>query len=180
MSSYDDDEVRAIIEHALKAQPERSLSHDVLLSIGAGVGLSSEAIERAAEEVREARSTAAATASVVSRRRRGVAIHAFVYLLVNAFLFAINALTTPGEWWVLFPVFAWGLGLALHAGLGLSARVSPRRLQRQLRRQGALGLKAAVPTRIAERRSGVRVEGPLDSIEDPNDAELAAGRAKVR
>src|SRR5438309_9881830 len=104
--SYDDDEVRAIIDHALKAQPSAGVSHDDLLAIGAGVGLSRDALERAAETVLEARLDDAAAARVIARRRRGIMAHALVYLLVNAGLFAINFLTTPGEWWVLFSVVA--------------------------------------------------------------------------
>ena len=126
--SYADDEVRAIIERALKKQPEGGVSHEDLLAIGAGVGLSREALESAAEEVREARSNQAALASVLSARRRGVAAHAFVFAVVNASLFSINFLTTPGQWWFLFSVFAWGLGLVLHAGFGLSKSVSVERL----------------------------------------------------
>jgi len=101
--SYADDEVREIIERALKEQPAGGVSHQDLLSIGAGVGLSPRTVESAARQVTEARLTTAATKRVVSRRRRTLAAHAFVYLAVNALLFAINFLTTPGEWWVLFP-----------------------------------------------------------------------------
>ncbi len=126
--------MREIIERALKEQPASGVSHDDLLSIGAGVGLSRAALESAARDVTEARLTTTATKRVVSRRRRWLAAHAFVYLAVNALLFAINFLTTPGEWWVLFPVFLWGIGLVLHAGFGLSSRVSERHLSREKRR----------------------------------------------
>ncbi|MES1175399.1 MAG: 2TM domain-containing protein [Myxococcales bacterium] len=162
--SYGDDEVRAIVERALAEQPTSGVSHEDLLSIGAGVGLSSDAIERAAHEVREARLVDAARASVVARRRRGVAIHAFVFFAINAFLFAVNFLTTPGEWWFLFSVFGWGLGLLLHAGFGLFLGISAKRLERERRKQERLVAPSSGP-RIADRRTGVRVEGPLDSIE---------------
>jgi 2TM domain len=165
--AYPHDEVRAIIERALEAQPAGGVSHEDLLSIGAGVGLSGEAIERAAQEVREARLTASATATVLARRRRGVAIHAAVFFAVNAFLFGINFLTTPGEWWFLFSVFGWGLGLLLHAGFGLFSGASAWHLEREKRLQRKLAGEVPVAPRIAERRSGVRVEGPLHQIEDP-------------
>jgi predicted outer membrane lipoprotein len=180
--AYEADEVRAIVERALETEPERGVSHEDLLSIGAGVGLSGEAIERAAQEVREARSAATAKASVVARRRRGVALHAFVFFAVNAFLFAINFLTTPGEWWFLFSVFAWGLGLLLHAGFGLFSGVSPRRLERERRKQARLaGASSSAPNNV-DRRSGVRVEGPLDHIEgaDESSRAPARGRSDVR
>ncbi|HEY0468358.1 MAG TPA: 2TM domain-containing protein, partial [Polyangiaceae bacterium] len=131
---YADDEVREIIERALKDQPASGVSHEDLLSIGAGVGLSRSAMESAAREVTEGRLTETARKRIVSRRRRGVAAHAFVYLAVNALLFAVNFLTTPGQWWVLFPVFFWGLALLLHLGFGLSSQVSERRLAREKQR----------------------------------------------
>ncbi len=81
-----------------------------------------------------------------------LAAHAFVYLAVNALLFAVNFLTTPGQWWVLFPVFFWGLGLLLHLGFGLSSGVSERRLTREKRR--LLQAAGAGVARVIERRAG--------------------------
>jgi len=124
-----------------------------LLAIGAEVGLSPAAIERAAEDVRDD----AARLAVVSRRRRGLWLHALVFLLVNATLFGINFLTTPGEWWVLFPVFGWGLGLALHAVFGLSKRVSPGRLNRA-RRRLERAQQSSTRQRLAEPAARVRLE----------------------
>ena len=33
------------------------------------------------------------------------------YIIVNAFLALINYFATPEFWWVLFPVFFWGIGV---------------------------------------------------------------------
>lgn len=33
------------------------------------------------------------------------------YIIVNAFLAIINWIFTPHFWWVLFPVFFWGIGV---------------------------------------------------------------------
>ena len=33
------------------------------------------------------------------------------YLIVNAFLAVVNWFFTPEFWWVMFPVFFWGLGV---------------------------------------------------------------------
>jgi len=175
--SYADDEVRDIIERALKEQPASSgVSHEDLLSIGAGVGLSPAAIEAAAREVTEARVTTAATKRILSRDRRVVVAHGLAYAVVNALLFAVNFLTTPGEWWVLFPVFFWGLALLLHAGFGLSKRVSERRLSREKRR--LLQAAGAGVARLTERRAGVRVAGPVDQIEEPSLDDVEASRSQ--
>lgn len=165
--SYQDDEVRAIIERALKAQPDAGSSHDDLLAIGAGVGLSRAALERAALEVREARLNDAAVSRVVSARRRAFFAHAFVFCAVNACLFLINFLTTPGQWWVLFSVFGWGLGLLLHAGFGLGRAVSPARLKRELRRlqQHAGGSASSL---LTGQSGGVRVADAPASAQAPD------------
>ncbi len=33
------------------------------------------------------------------------------YVIVNAFLAVINYIFTPDFWWVVFPVFFWGIGV---------------------------------------------------------------------
>ena len=33
------------------------------------------------------------------------------YIIVNAFLAVLNFLFTPFYWWVLFPMFFWGIGV---------------------------------------------------------------------
>ena len=33
------------------------------------------------------------------------------YVIVNAILAVINAIFTPDFWWVMFPVFFWGIGV---------------------------------------------------------------------
>jgi len=162
--NYSDDEVRDIIERALKDQPASGLSHDDLLSIGAGAGLSRAAIENAARDVTEARLTKTATARIASRRRLGVAAHAFVYAVVNGFLFMINYLTTPGSWWVLFPVLAWGIGMILHAGFGLFAPVDEWSLTREKRR--LLKTEGVGMPRVLPRTAGVRVA----DVQNPSEA----------
>lgn len=51
---------------------------------------------------------------------RALLIHAIAYVTVNAVLLAINAMQTVGpgetrEWWVIWPIAGWGIGLAAHA-----------------------------------------------------------------
>lgn len=48
---------------------------------------------------------------------RGVAVHLFVYLAVNALLIVINLRTSPDNLWSIWPVLGWGAGLAAHAWL---------------------------------------------------------------
>lgn len=56
-----------------------------------------------------------------SERQRGFQIHAAVYLAVNAFLFMIWLMTTPGGFpWFLIPAGGWGIGLVAHAAAHFS------------------------------------------------------------
>lgn len=48
------------------------------------------------------------------KRKRGFAIHATVYVAVNALLVAVDWITSPGLQWVYWPIAAWGVGLAAH------------------------------------------------------------------
>lgn len=52
---------------------------------------------------------------------RGVAVHLFVYLSVNAFLIVVNITTSPESLWSIWPLLGWGLGLAAHAWLAYRA-----------------------------------------------------------
>lgn len=68
---------------------------------------------------REDRSPEDAALYRQARRRyalkRGLLTHAFVYVVVNAALIALNLLTSPDRWWFVFPLFGWGIGLLAHA-----------------------------------------------------------------
>jgi hypothetical protein len=129
---YTDDEARAIFERALAEEADAALGHEELVAAAAEVGISREAVERAVAEIETQQAERWARTAVLSRRRRGLFNHLVVYLAVNGFLFVINWLTSPGAWWCLFPVAAWGLALFFHAWRALSSHVSPRTLRRQL------------------------------------------------
>jgi hypothetical protein len=41
--------------------------------------------------------------------------HLTTYLVINALLFVINMLTSPGYLWFYWPLFGWGIAVAIHA-----------------------------------------------------------------
>ena len=47
--------------------------------------------------------------------RYSVRVHALSYVSINALLFILNLIFTPSDWWVVFPLFGWLIGLSLHA-----------------------------------------------------------------
>lgn len=51
------------------------------------------------------------------RRIRAFYLHAFRYVLVMLVLLAINVVSTPHKWWVMWPALGWGAAL-LAQGLG--------------------------------------------------------------
>jgi hypothetical protein len=49
-------------------------------------------------------------------KRRDFKTHVFVYIVVNAVLVAIWAITTPDAiFWPIFPILGWGIGVAGNA-----------------------------------------------------------------
>jgi len=40
--------------------------------------------------------------------------HVSTYIIVNIFLFLLNWITAPGNWWFYWPLLGWGVGLASH------------------------------------------------------------------
>jgi hypothetical protein len=44
----------------------------------------------------------------------GFYIHLTAFIIVNAILFIIDAMSGPG-WWVQWPILGWGIGIVVHA-----------------------------------------------------------------
>ncbi len=162
---YSDAEVKAILERALQGGAgdtgATGVGHADLVAIGEQVGIAPADMTRAAHAVLEGRLDDDARRAIKSRRRRWLGGHAALFALLNGLLFTVNVLTTPGEWWVLFSVFFWGLALALHAGLALGLGASPSAVERERRR-----LAGSASTKGARLRVGTAGGGePMDESE---------------
>ena len=95
---------------------------------------------------------------------RGVAVHLFAYLAVNALLIGVNLIQTPDNLWFIWPLLGWGLGLAAHAFLAYRA-VTLRTVERyaaeqriltemQLERQAAdIAASVAQPAKPAKKKA---------------------------
>jgi hypothetical protein len=70
----------------------------------------------------------------------GFRAHLMAYAVVNAGLALINIVTTPGEWWVQWPMFGWGIGLLAHGaavyfdGEGLRDRMIEEEIEKLRKR----------------------------------------------
>lgn len=180
---YTDEEVRAILERALRHDQSRGVSHEDLVAAAEEIGVSRAAIEAAAGELEGRQGEADARAAIVARRRKGFQSHLFSFIAVNAFLFAINLLT-PGPWWFFWPLLAWGLGLAFHARAALSTEVSPRVLRREVERTAARDRKerkrrAKEEKEAARRMRKERIEQSAEELGQAVEEGVAVLMSKV-
>jgi len=45
---------------------------------------------------------------------KGLYVHLAIYAIVNLAIFGVNAITSFGTWWFYWPLFGWGIGVAIH------------------------------------------------------------------
>ena len=53
------------------------------------------------------------------RRLRGFQLHIYGYMIVVLCLGLVNFMTTPGNWWFVLFMVAWGAPLAIHAAYAM-------------------------------------------------------------
>lgn len=69
------------------------------------------------------------------KEKRDFGAHLFVYVVVNAFLIGIWAVTGAGFFWPVFLLCLWGIGLVLHAwDVYWRKPVSEDRIRREMER----------------------------------------------
>ena len=68
-------------------------------------------MDRTPDREKDLRSLAAAQIE----KKQEFTIHLAAYLSVNTLLVVIWAIADGGEFWPIFPIAGWGIGLALHA-----------------------------------------------------------------
>jgi hypothetical protein len=64
--------------------------------------------------------------------RRGLQAHALAYVLVNAFLVVIWAISGAKFFWPVFPLFGWGIGLAFNIWDVFSPEPSEERIRTEI------------------------------------------------
>jgi hypothetical protein len=160
--SYSDEEVKEIIDNALArvGGGAAGTSRQDLLAIGEQVGIPADVMAVAAEEVLRARSERQKQQSSRAGRRRWLKAHAMLFAAANLLMFAVNYATTPGEWWVAFPIFFWGLALAAHAGITrwLTAPAREGRLPMNERPPPAPRLRVPASAHPAEQQETIESE----------------------
>ena len=64
-------------------------------------------------------------------------IHLVVYICVNAFLFSINMLTSPGHYWFIYPLLGWGVSIAIQffTVFGINGRLNENWEEREIEKE---------------------------------------------
>jgi len=123
---------------------------------------------------RTAMTDAEAEAALETRARRrvgikmGFYIHALVFVLVNLGLFALNS-SLGGTRWSHFPLWGWGLGLAIHDGsAGKFYRTDKIAFGSRVLFEPELGIGAQVSRRVSVEASWVHMShAQLEGRENP-------------
>lgn len=71
-------------------------------------------------------------------------MHLATFVIVNAFLIVLNLVTSPGDFWAIWPLLGWGIGLASHGlsvmELGIGSKEWEERKVREYMLQRQSGL----------------------------------------
>jgi|GEM_PF-417199 len=75
-----------------------------------------------------------------ARAKLAFGIHCIAFAVVMGLLVLINLAASPGTWWVIWPLFAWGLGLLMHwlfgvRFLGFYRALQEREIAKELERE---------------------------------------------
>jgi serine/threonine protein kinase len=128
-------EVREVLARAIDQQAERQgstkLGFEDLLAVAAEVGIDPDSLREASRALRESKQEPSATDGEFAKRRDAwfrqqrlnLYRHAGIYAIINAAILALGlVLLSFTPWWIWFlPLLGWGIGLAIHALVTLTA-----------------------------------------------------------
>lgn len=112
--TYSSDDVQKILQLAMTNKQEESFSEKQLSEMAAELGISAELVKKAEQELL---TQSKANQEKLARRevmRRGFRANLISYVAVNIFLIVLNLATTPRNFWAIYPLSGWGLGLFMH------------------------------------------------------------------
>ena len=114
-TEYTHDDGEEVLKRAIAIDALETNTKDVVRRTAAELGVSEAAVERAEKEYFAEKAKRAELEQFASDQRRGFLSHLGTYLVVNAFLVAINLFTDGNVDWAVYPILGWGLGVAIHA-----------------------------------------------------------------
>ncbi len=176
---YSDAERDEILRRAIAAQEgSDDITHEELVDAAQEIGIDPAKVEAAAAEIagervrrEEANEDDALVATEVARRRGRFARHLLTFLLVNGALVTANVLS-GGTFLAIWPLVAWGLGLALQGARALPPP-SPDDRERILRRVSKRRARQARMQAKRERDAAMRAVGQeFEAVVEQGVAEL--------
>jgi hypothetical protein len=112
---YNEEEAEQILRLAASRSAPGGMSRERLLEVADELGITPEAVAEA-ERLHRGKATEEQEYRLfLKEQKSGFYGHLVSYLIVNAFLFAINVITSPGNLWFMYPMLGWGIGIAFHA-----------------------------------------------------------------
>jgi hypothetical protein len=113
---YSEEAAREILKRAVELQGrETDFSREQLISMADELGIPRDSLVAAEQKWLREHEEDAELQAFEAHRRQAFRSHLAIYTLVNSFLFILNLITSPGQFWFIFPLLGWGLGLAIHA-----------------------------------------------------------------
>lgn len=168
--NYNDSEVDAILERALREQGD--IAHEDLVAAAAEIGVSRQAIERAAERLDERSEEAELVAEAREKRKLRFKASMMTFVIVNIFLFAIDMLTAGGPWFY-WPLLSWGMLMALQGSKLLQPEPVPKSLVKR-RRQKRKAAKKHAQKAAAEQKRRERSKAAAKRFESAVDGGVSA------
>lgn len=113
---YNDEDAEQILRLASSiCSPSGSMNRERLLETAAELGIPAEAVEMAESQYLTEKTERNLQKEFDVCERREFRTHLTVYCIVNLFLVAINLVTDMHEFWAIYPILGWGLGVTCHA-----------------------------------------------------------------
>ncbi len=107
---YSNEEVQEILREATMMQKDPEISPEQLLEIAREVGISAQTLQKAEQAWLERQK---ASQKQAKRRSAFIRFHLIPYLVVSVFLVLLNLATTPRDFWSIYPILGWGLGVTI-------------------------------------------------------------------
>ena len=113
--TYSSDDVQQILQLAMSRKQEQAFSRKQLSEMATELGISPELLSEVEQEWLTQAKERKEQQNRREMKRRGFKAHLISYLAVNVFLIVLNLTTTPREFWAIYPLSGWGLGLFMHS-----------------------------------------------------------------
>ncbi|MEM9508351.1 MAG: 2TM domain-containing protein [Cyanobacteria bacterium P01_E01_bin.35] len=107
---YSNEDVQDILRIASVIQQDGDIDQEQLQNLALEVGISPIVLQQAEQSWSLSKQ---ASQKQAQKKSRFIRFHLIPYLTVSIFLVVLNLMTTPQDFWSVYPILGWGLGVAL-------------------------------------------------------------------